>query len=72
MLSEYYYLVKQCKIKILSVHFTCLITSTIRWDLHLINFDRQTLRRGITLTIRHLDGETKCSAGSWLTTDNAI
>jgi len=37
---------------------------------YLINFDRQTLRRCITQTIDHLDGEAKCAPGGWLADDN--
>ena len=36
----------------------------------LINFDRQTLRRNITQTIYHLNGECIGTAGRWLPADN--
>ena len=37
---------------------------------YLINFDRQTLCRGITQAVNHFDSEAIGAAGSWLTTEN--
>ena len=37
---------------------------------YLINFDRQTLRRCITQTIRHLNCEAISATGRWLPADN--